>query len=119
MGAARVLVAYDHDDTGLDRASAVDVAGEIARVPGVEVDVQPLSRVASIRPYIAAYLGWPPTGKAGRRSLTRFLSANAALLTARRIWGVHRHLHRDGTVRAGATRLTRLVFRRSPPTGPG
>lgn len=114
MDTARVLVAYG-PDIGLDEPTAIEVANEIAEVPGLEVDVQPMSRVASIRPYIATYLGWLPTSRAGRLQLARFLNANAALLTARRIWGVRRRLHDEGVFTAGSTRLTRLVFRRSAP----
>ncbi len=111
MGAPRVLVAYA-STTGLDKATAIEVANEIAEVPGVEVDVQPMPRVASIRPYVAVYLGWLPTGKAGRLQLARFFDANAALLAARRIWGVQRGLRAEGVFKAGSTRLTRLQFRR-------
>lgn len=114
MDVARNLVAYS-GNTGLDRTTALEVANEIAEVPGVEVDVQPLSRVASIRPYVSTYLGWLPTGKVGRLELTRFLNANAALLTARRIWGVQRRRRTQGPTTAGTTRLTRLVFRRARP----
>jgi hypothetical protein len=109
VGEPRVLVAYA-DSTGLDMSTAIEIAKEVAEVPGVEVDVRPLSRVASIRPYLTTYLGWLPTG-AGCSELTRFFRANAALLTTRRIWGVCPP-YAGGVRKAGGRRLRRLMFRR-------
>lgn len=104
----RVLVAYA-TKSGCDSACAVDIATEIASVPDLEVDLQPLSGVGSIAPYSAVYLGWGHPSTAGDRELQRFLSANAALLPSRPIWIVHTHPGCGHDARRGPMKLTRLV----------
>ncbi len=108
---ARVLVAYA-SGTGCDSACAIDIADEIADVPELEVDIQPLSRVRSLRPYVAMYVGWVHPSAAGRRELKRFLNSNAELLPDRPVWIVHHHSG-CSNARSGSMRLTRLVF--TPP----
>ena len=105
---ARVLVAYA-SSTGCNSNCAIDIAQEIAEVPDIDVDVQPMRRVPSLEPYSAAYVGWVHPSTAGERELNRFLAANAALLPARPIWIVHLHpgcAHDSGR---GAIKMTRLV----------
>lgn len=110
---ARVLVAYA-SGTGCDSQCAVDIAAEIADVPELEVDIQPMNRVRSIRPYVAMYVGWVHPSAAGRRELEKFLNANADLLPDRPVWIVHHHPGCASRSRSGATKLTRLVF--TPPS---
>lgn len=104
----RVLVAYA-TKSGCSSECAVDIAKEIATVPDLEVDVQPVSSVRSIEGYAAVYVGWGNPSTAGQRELERFLNNNAALLPTRPVWIVHRHpaCAQDG--RRGAMKLTRLV----------
>lgn len=103
----RVLVAYA-TKSGCSSECAVDIAKEIATVPDLEVDVQPVSAVHSIEGYAAVYVGWVSPSTAGERELERFLNNNAALLPNRPVWIVHRHpgCGQDGR---GAMKLTRLV----------
>ncbi len=103
----RVLVAYT-SQSGCDSECAVDIAKEIASVPDLEVDVQPVGRVRSLEEYAAVYVGWGHPSAAGERELERFLNANAALLPSRPVWIVHRHpaCGQDGR---GEMKLTRLV----------
>lgn len=105
---SRVLVAYA-TKSGCGSDCAIDIANEIATVPDLDVDVQPIGRVRSIKEYTAVYLGWGHSSAAGERELERFLNTNAALLPSRAVWIVHRHpgCGRDG--RSGALKLTRLV----------
>jgi menaquinone-dependent protoporphyrinogen IX oxidase len=106
--ATRVLVAYA-TSSGCDSNCAVDIANEIANVPELEVDVQPIGGVGSIDAYSAVYLGWGHPSVPGDREVQRFLSAHATLLPSRPVWIVHRH---PGCVRdsqRGAMKLTRLV----------
>ena len=104
----RVLVAYA-TKSGCGSDCAVDIAKEIATVPDLEVDVQPVGRVRSIEEYSAVYLGWGRPSTAGERELERFLNTNAALLPSRPIWIVHRHPSCGHDGRGGAMKLTRLV----------
>ncbi|MGQ0631857.1 MAG: hypothetical protein ACT4P1_12515 [Sporichthyaceae bacterium] len=108
---ARVLVAYA-GNTGFTSQLAAEVAGDIASVGGLEVDVRPMTGVPTIEPYVAVYLGWPAHSRAGRVETERFLSRNAGLLAGRRIWVVHRQPgveSADGT--KGMVRLSRLLVR--------
>jgi hypothetical protein len=112
----RVLVAYA-TKSGCSSECAVDIAKEIATVPDLEVDVQPVSAVHSIEGYAAVYVGWVNPSTAGQRELERFLNNNAAFLPTRPVWIVHRHpgCGQDGR---GAMKLTRLVAtprHREPP----
>lgn len=105
---ARVLVAYA-SSTGCDSNCAIDIAREIAEVPDIDVDVQPMARVPSLEPYSAAYVGWVHPSRAGERELGRFLTSNAALLSSRPIWIVHLHpgcAHESGR---GPVKMTRLI----------
>jgi hypothetical protein len=72
MDAPRVLVAYA-DATGLDEAAAIEVAQEISAVPGLEVDLAPLSRVPEFRqdlwPHLSAWILAPPGSDAGSGAL--------------------------------------------------
>lgn len=114
----RVLVAYA-TKSGCSSECAVDIAKEIATVPDLEVDVQPVSAVHSIEEYAAVYVGWNNPSTAGERELERFLNNNAALLPKRPVWIVHRHpgCGQDGR---GAMKLTRLVATpRRPRSGGG
>lgn len=104
----RVLVAYA-TKSGCGSDCAIDIAKEIAAVPDLDVDVQPVSRVRSIREYSAVYLGWGDSSEGGERELERFLNTNAALLPSRPVWIVHRHPGCGGDGRRGALKLTRLV----------
>lgn len=104
----RVLVAYAIK-SGCNSNCAVDIAKEIATVPELEVDVQPISGVGSISDYSAVYVGWGHPSEAGNRELERFLTANAGLLPSRPIWIVHSHPACDHDGRRGAMKLTRLV----------
>lgn len=103
----RVLVAYA-TKSGCSAECAVDIAKEIATVPDLEVDVQPVSAVRSIEGYAAVYVGWGNPSTAGQREIERFLNNNAAWLPTRPVWIVHRHpgCGQDGR---GAMKLTRLV----------
>lgn len=109
---ARVLVAYAAS-TGFTHRHAADVAGEIAEVGELEVDVQPIAYVASIAPYVAVYLGWSSHSRAGQRDMTRFLNRNAALLADRRIWVVQRQPAAGAAAEGGhgVIRLSRLLVR--------
>ncbi len=104
----RVLVAYA-TKSGCDSSCAIDIATEIASVPELEVDIQPLSGVGSIGPYSAVYVGWGHPSTAGDRELRRFLTANASLLPSRSIWLVHGHPGCGHGARRGDLKLTRLV----------
>ena len=104
----RVLVTYA-TSTGCNSNCAADIAGEIAEVRDLDVDVQPMAGVPSLEPYAAAYVGWVHPSTAGERELGRFLANNAALLPSRPIWIVHMHpgcAHDSGR---GAIKMTRLV----------
>lgn len=105
---SRVLVAYAAK-SGCDSDCAIDIAKEIAAVPDLDVDVQPVGRVRSIEEYSAVYLGWGHPSTAGERELERFLNTNAALLPSRPVWIVHRHPGCGQDGRGGAMKLTRLV----------
>lgn len=105
---ARVLVAYAAS-TGFTARHAADVAGEIADVGGLEVDVRPIAYVTSIEPYVAVYLGWVGNSRAGQREMTRFLDRNANLLADRRIWVVQRQPAGDAGRRV--VRLSRLLVK--------
>ncbi len=105
---SRVLVAYA-TTSGCDSDCAIDIAKEIATVPDLDVDVQPMSRVRSIKDYTAVYVGWAEASTAGQRELERFLNTNAALLPSRPVWIVHRHPGCGHDGRGGAMKLTRLV----------
>lgn len=109
---ARVLVAYAAS-TGFTARHAADVAGEIAEVSGVEVDVKPIAYVASIEPYVAVYLGWSGNSRAGQREMTRFLDRNSPHLADRRIWVVQRQPAGDPAAQSsrGVLRLSRLLVR--------
>lgn len=109
---ARVLVAYAAS-TGFTSQHAADVAGEIAEVGGLEVDVKPIAYVVSIEPYVAVYLGWSSHSRAGQREMTRFLNRNAALLADRRIWVVQRQPTGGPAAESGrgVLRLSRLLVR--------
>jgi hypothetical protein len=111
---ARVLVAYAAS-TGFTSRQAGAVASQIAEVSGLDVDVQPISYVPTVEPYVAVFLGWSGHSRAGRRETLRFLSRNAALLPDRRIWVVHHQPGVDGTNRPqqgqGPVRLSRLLLR--------
>lgn len=106
---ARVLVTYA-SSSGCDSDCAVDIADEIADVPEVEVDIQPLASVASIKPYVSVYLGWVTPSTAGTRELERFLNHNASLLPDRPVWVVHAHPRCGAEIGRGTTKMTRLVF---------
>jgi hypothetical protein len=105
---ARVLVAYAAS-TGFTSRQAGAVASQIAEVSGLEVDVQPITYVPTVEPYVAIFLGWSGHSRAGRRETLRFLTRNAALLPDRRVWVVH-HQPGSGTG-AGPVRLSRLQLR--------
>ena len=109
---ARVLVAYAAS-TGFTARHAADVAGEIAEVGGLEVDVKPIAYVNSIEPYVAVYLGWSSHSRAGQREMQRFLDRNAAHLADRRIWVVQRQPAGDSPNETGRgpIRLSRLLVR--------
>ncbi len=104
----RVLVAYA-TSTGCDSNCALDIATEIAGVPDLEVDVQPMKGVGSLEPYSAVYVGWVHPSSAGERELSRFLNSNAALLPSRAIWIVHLHPGCGHDAGHGAIKMTRLV----------
>ena len=104
----RVLVAYA-TKSGCDSECAVEIAKEIAAVPDLDVDVQPVARVSSIGDYSAVYLAWGHPSTAGERELERFLNTNAALLPSRAVWIVHRHAGCGQDGRRGDMKLTRLV----------
>ncbi|GAA0610621.1 hypothetical protein GCM10009547_10820 [Sporichthya brevicatena] len=106
---ARVLVAYAAS-AGFTARHAADVASEIAEVGGLEVDVKPITYVASIEPYVAVYLGWSSQSGAGQRAVARFLERNAPHLADRRIWVVQRKAPGEGSARGGL-RLSRLLVR--------
>jgi hypothetical protein len=114
---ARVLVAYAAS-TGFTARHAADVAGEIAEVGGLEVDVKPIAYVNSIEPYVAVYLGWSSQSRAGQRDMQRFLDRNAAHLADRRIWVVQRQPAGDAAHEPGRrpVRLSRLLVRNGVPT---
>jgi hypothetical protein len=110
--AARVLVAYA-GSTGFTSRQAGAVATAIAEVSGLDVDVQPITYVPSVEPYVAVFLGWSEHSRAGRRETLRFLNRNAALLPGRRVWVVH---HQPGFAGKpgrgqGPVRLSRLLLR--------
>ncbi|HEX3828826.1 MAG TPA: hypothetical protein VHV82_16305 [Sporichthyaceae bacterium] len=110
---ARVLVAYAAS-TGFTSRQAGAVASQIAEVSGLDVDVQPISYVPTVEPYVAVFLGWSGHSRAGRRETLRFLSRNAALLPDRRVWVVHHQPGVDGSHRPqgqGPVRLSRLLLR--------
>jgi len=109
---ARVLVAYAAS-TGFTSRQAGAVASQIAEVSGLDVDVQPISYVPTVEPYVAVFLGWSGHSRAGRRETLRFLSRNAALLPDRRVWVVHHQPGVDGPNRPaqGPVRLSRLLLR--------
>jgi hypothetical protein len=109
---ARVLVAYAAS-TGFTARHAADVAGEIAEVGGLEVDVKPIAYVNSIEPYVAVYLGWSSQSRAGQRDMQRFLDRNAAHLADRRIWVVQRQPTGEASPEPGRgpVRLSRLLVR--------
>lgn len=104
----RVLVAYA-TSTGCDSSCAVDIAKEIAGVPDLDVDVQPMAGVASLEFYAAAYVGWVHPSVAGERELHRFLTNNVALLAARPIWIVHLHPGCGHDSGRGAIKMTKLI----------
>jgi hypothetical protein len=91
------------------------VASQIAEVSGLDVDVQPISYVPTVEPYVAVFLGWSGHSRAGRRETLRFLSRNAALLPDRRVWVVHHQPGVDDANRPqqgqGPVRLSRLLLR--------
>ena len=105
---SRILVAYA-THSGCDSECAVEIAKEIATVPDLDVDVQPLARVPSIEGYTAVYVGWGHPSTAGERELERFLNTNAPLLPSRPVWIVHRHAGCGPGDRRGPMKLTRLV----------
>ncbi|HUR73277.1 MAG TPA: hypothetical protein VMZ00_03330 [Sporichthya sp.] len=105
---ARVLVAYA-TSTGCDSNCAIDIAREIAEVPDLDVDVQPMKGVRSLEPYSAAYVGWVHPSTAGERELNRLLTGNAALLPSRPIWIVHLHPGCGHDSGRGAIKMTRLI----------
>ena len=111
----RVLVAYA-TKSGCSSECAVDIAKEIATVPDLEVDVQPVGQVRSIKEYAAVYVGWGNPSTAGEREIERFLNNNAALLPTRPVWIVHRHPGCGHDGRRGAMKLTRLVATPRYPT---
>ncbi len=100
---ARVLVAYAAS-TGFTSRQAGSVASQIAEVSGLEVDVQPITYVPTVEPYVAIFLGWSGHSRAGRRETLRFLSRNAALLPDRRVWVVHHQPGVDGSNRRSRAR---------------
>ncbi|WP_156869613.1 hypothetical protein [Sporichthya polymorpha] len=114
---ARVLVAYA-SGTGCDSACATDIANQIADVPDLEVDVKPLSRITSIAPYAATYIGWARPSSAGRVELERFLNANAELLRTRPVWIVHHHPDCPDGSPDRHLKMTRLVFTPAPDATP-
>jgi hypothetical protein len=120
---ARVLVAYAAS-TGFTSRQAGAVASQIAEVSGLDVDVQPITYVPTVEPYVAVFLGWSGHSRAGRRETLRFLSRNAALLPNRRVWVVHHQPGVDGFSGQGQgpVRLSRLLLRHgvvpSPYGGP-
>ncbi len=105
---SRILVAYA-THSGCDSDCALEIAKEIATVPDLDVDVQPLARVRSIKGYTAVYVGWGHPSTAGQRELERFLNTNAGLLPSRPVWIVHRHPGCGPDDRRGPMKLTRLV----------
>lgn len=107
---ARVLVAYAAS-TGFSSRHAAEVAGEIAEVGGLEVDVKPIAYVASIESYVAVYLGWSGHSRAGQREMERFLDRNAAFLADRKVWVVHRQPAGGAESGRGGMRLSRLLVR--------
>jgi menaquinone-dependent protoporphyrinogen IX oxidase len=105
---SRVLVTYAAS-TGCDSNCAVDIAAEIAAVPDLDVDVQPMASVPSLEPYSSAYVGWVHPSSAGERELGRFLTSNAELLPSRPIWIVHLHPGCSHDSGRGPVKMTRLI----------